>query len=93
MCCRATLTVANDLRAAGLREQADALIQLIAGPLGRWAFAKKFKKPKDVERYYEDCMGSKKAKGMSEGKAKSYCSAVAWSIYCTHKNPDSPHCH
>ena len=64
--------------------------------VSRWtpqqlAQAAKAKKPKAVERYYKSCMESKtgKAKG---NRAESYCAAVAWSIYCKHKKPDSPHC-
>jgi hypothetical protein len=52
------------------------------------AWAAKAKKPKAVERYYKDCMASKTGKA----KGESYCAAVAWSIYCKHKKPDSPHC-
>lgn len=48
-------------------------------------------KPKDVERYYKNCMESKTGKAKGE-RAEAYCSAVAWSIYCKHKKPDSPHC-
>ena len=55
------------------------------------AWAAKAKKPKAVERYYKDCMESKTGKAKGK-RAASYCAAVAWSIYCKHKKPDSPHC-
>jgi hypothetical protein len=40
--------------------------------------------PKKVEEYAK--------KFQDEGKDEGYAWALAWSIYCKHKNPDSPHC-
>ena len=40
--------------------------------------------PKKVEEYVSKFMG--------EGYDESYAWAMAWSIYCKHKNPDSSHC-
>jgi len=40
--------------------------------------------PKKVEEYVK--------KFEDEGKDPGYSYALAWSIYCKHKNPDSPHC-
>lgn len=40
--------------------------------------------PKKVDEYVK--------KFEAEGKDPGYAYALAWSIYCKHKNPDSPHC-
>lgn len=42
--------------------------------------------PKDVVRYVQE------TKEQSPGKEDSYYWAVAWSRYCKHKEPGSPHC-
>jgi|GEM_PF-4569403 len=92
MCCR-EVRVANQLARAGMR---DLSVELLAATMpepteDEMAWAAKAKKPKDVERYYKNCMESKT--GKAKGKqAASYCSAIAWSIYCKHKKPDSSHC-
>lgn len=41
--------------------------------------------PDPVNRYYRAC----RDKG---GNAKEYCARVAWSIYCSRKNPGHPGC-
>lgn len=92
MCCREVRT-ANRLIASG---HADLSVELLAAAMPRpteaeLVWAAKMKKPAAVERYYKNCMESKT--GKSKGKrAASYCAAVAWSIYCKYKRPDSPHC-
>ena len=91
-CCR-EVTVANRLLRAGLE---DLSVELLAATMpeptrAELAWAAKAKKPKDVERYYKNCMDSKTGKSKGS-RAASYCAAVAWSIYCKHKRPDSPHC-
>lgn len=89
-CCR-EVTIANRLLRAGLDELSVELLATAMPEPTRaelaWAAAKA-KKPADVERYYKNCMESKTGKAKGAG----YCAAVAWSIYCKHKNPSSPHC-
>lgn len=48
---------------------------------------KRKKDPKYVHEKYKEILKGQKSK--DEGKAK----AVAWSIYCKYKNPNSPRCH
>ena len=88
--------IVTALLKAGKRDLAERFVRAAAGGCCREAkldprfvaWAGKAKKPKAVERYYKDCMESKTGKAKGEG----YCAAVAWSIYCKHKKPDSPHC-
>jgi hypothetical protein len=92
MCCR-EVKIANRLANAGLE---DLAVEVIAATLpeptsAELTWAAKFKKPKAVERYYKNCMESKSGKAKGK-RAEAYCAAVAWSIYCKHKKPDSPHC-
>jgi hypothetical protein len=42
--------------------------------------------PEEVERYYEEVIDD------NPDYSESQAWATAWSIYCKHKNPDSPHC-
>lgn len=42
--------------------------------------------PKDVERYV------KEVKEKNPGYSDEQAWATAWTIYCEHKNPGSPHC-
>lgn len=46
--------------------------------------------PSDVKRYEKGIL--KKGSGPKTDKKVSNAMATAWSIYCKHKNPDSPHC-
>lgn len=46
--------------------------------------------PPSVNRYYEECMASDTAK--SKPNPKEYCARVAWTRYCSYKNPDYPGC-
>jgi hypothetical protein len=43
-----------------------------------------------LRRYYDNCMKEGTYKGRPD--EKKICSQVAWSIYCTHKNPSYPGC-
>jgi hypothetical protein len=42
--------------------------------------------PEEVESYYEEVIDD------NPDYSESQAWATAWSIYCKHKNPDSPHC-
>lgn len=39
-----------------------------------------------IDRYYDEC------REKQPGKSKQYCSRVAWTRFCQHKNPDHPSC-
>lgn len=91
--------IVTALLKAGKRDLAERFVRAAGGGCCREAkldprfvaWAAKAKKPKAVERYYKDCMESKTGKAKGD-RAEAYCAAVAWSIYCKHKKPDSPHC-
>jgi hypothetical protein len=70
----------------------DLSVELLAATIpepteAQIVWAEKQKKPDAVERYYQSCMRS-----TGKNRGKGYCAAVAWSIYCKYKKPDSPHC-
>jgi hypothetical protein len=47
-------------------------------------------KPKDVERYYNEC--KKNPPSTAKGRVEEYCARVAWQRFCSNKDPSYPGC-
>jgi len=91
-CCR-EVRVAQALERRGHADLAEQLIHAAIDPRELRRFETlAAEKPAAVERYYKECMEGKAAKAKPMDRRQSYCSAIAWSIYCKYKKTDSPHC-